>query len=609
MKSSRSIVVAIVAVLAVGFFVWLTNSYVLRSNAAQKKVDITITSTATGTSSTAPINILVDPEDDADLVSGADVYFDVTNGEISSWEGCSNVDGSSTTFTELITKTGKGARYSCVVLKEAKELPKAISIKGVATCSTKNPMHIKVLKDKTDVVGPVEGAEYALETVTEFDYACGGETKPAPTEDMITSFSPESCSTDVGGDCEFTLKTSSRTGNDRISAMYFKLSYDKNILRAVSVNNDTKGRSVQGATTSQNLLAQTSTTGAACKVDTDCPSVCANPAACTTIGACDVPAGSTTGTCVYKTTGGTPGTPGTPATPSPSTNTGTTPAVSLTPIISLIPSVGPSGIPPLNKDCWLEVVDLTPGELGFLYTCKQKTADLPTSISLPIKFDAIGNGDGDVRISAVQIAGPDIVGAYSVHKSRAEYSVGGGTPGNLKLNMKLRLQCILNKPRGSQTVKVRVGLGDGKLKNTMFETGEFKVDDKGIWKGTVTFKAPAGSGYKIKPKADMHMQKGVCVNNPTEDYPGAYRCDKGEITLKDGDNDIDFSKIAMLSGDLPPGDQDGISNAKDMSLLRSLLGKNDSESVKLGDINHDGVINAVEPACLIGALSIHWDEE
>lgn len=615
MKSSRSILIAIVAVLAVGFFVWLTNSYVLKSNADQKKVDITISSTASGSASIVPLTILVDPKDDADLVSGSDVFVDVTGGELSSWEGCSNVDGTATTFTELLSRTGKNARYSCVVLKDAKELPKAVTIKGSATCSGKSPMHIKVVKDTTDIVGPVEGAEYALDTVGEFDYACGDDATTTATEDMITTFNPESCSTDVGGDCEFTLKTSARNGKDTISALYYKLTYDKNILKAVSVNKQSKGgKSVQGVSTdvsmhdTSRLLAQVPASGMACKIDTDCPSPCANPATCTTIGACNVPPGSTAGTCMYKTTGapGTPGTPTTPGTPGSPTTPGTT---SPTPNPTRLPTPVVTGLPPLPADCWIEMLDNKPGELSFLYTCKQPAAKLPSTISLPIMFDAIGNGDGDLKISAVQIAGPDIVGAYSVHKSRAEYSVGGGKPGNLKVNMKLRMQCILNKPRGAQTMKVKVGLGDGKLKATQYETGDFKVDDKGFWNGSVTFKAPAGGGYKLIPKGNMHMQKKVCVNNPSEDYPGSYRCDKGAITLKDGENTIDFSKIVMLSGDLPPGDQDGISNAKDQALLRSLLGKSDAESLKLADINHDGVINAVESACLIGALSIHWDEE
>ena len=349
-----------------------------------------------------------------------------------------------------------------------------------------------------------------------------------------------------------------------------------------------------------------------CKVDTDCPSPCANPAACPLTGACVIPAGAAVGTCVYtNATVPGPGVPtAVPASPAPT-------AV-VTPITSPAPTSGtgiPSASPTITTKpgdldiCFTEVVDYKPGEVSFVYTCKQAASKLPTSITIPIKFNAIGNGDGDLKIDAVQISGPDIVGPYSVHRSFATYSVGSGTAGNLKLDMKLRMQCVLNKPRGAQTMKVKIGLGDGKLKAPMYETAEFKADDKGFWNGTVTFKAPAGSGYKILPKGEKHMQKKICVNNPKEDYPGAYGCDKGGITLKDGDNTIDFSKIVLLSGDLPPGEQDGISNAKDQSLVRNLIGKSDPESARLADINYDGVVNAVDHSCLIAALAVRWDEE
>ncbi len=616
MKNSRSILVVTVAVIAVGFFIWLTNSYVLRSNADQRKADITI-STSSQSGSSIPLKFLVAPEDAADLVSGADLYVEVTNGEMSSWDGCSNVDGSTTSFTELVKKSGKDARYSCVVLKEAKELPKGIVINGQATCASTNPMKVKILKDKTDVVGPVEGTEYVLDTVAEFDYACGGaQTTPAPTEDITTSFDPDSCSTDVGGTCTFNLKAAATNEKDRISGMYFKLKYDENILDATGIDKHTKGKSVKGVSSQGALLAQLPPTAVtACKVDTDCPSVCANPSACTLVGKCVIPAGATVGACVYTnaTVPGpgvptaAPGTPVPTAVPGSPVPTGaTSPVPSTTPGI---PTAAPSASPADLDICSTEVLDYKPGEISFIHTCKQAASKLPTSITLPLKFKAIGNGDGDLKIDAVQISGPDIVGPYSVHRSYASYSVGGGTAGNLKLNMKLRMQCVLSKPKGTQTMKVKIGLGDGKLKAPMYQTAEFKADDKGFWNGSVTFKAPAGSGYKILPKGEKHMQKKICVNNPKEDYPGAYGCDKGAITLKDGDNDINFSSIVMLSGDLPPGEQDGISNAKDQSLVRNLIGKSDAESARLADINYDGVVNAVDHSCLIAALAVRWDEE
>ena len=608
------------AVIAIGFFIWLTNSYVLKSNADQKKADITI-SHPDITGSKTSLSFLVTPKDTADVISGVDLYVEVSNGEISSWEGCTNVQGTTPAFTELVTKTGKDARYSCVVLKEAKELPKSVVIKGQVTCATDKLMHIKILKDKTDVVGPVVGTEYALDTVAEFDYNCGGGTTPplpSPpvlTGDITTSFSPDSCSTEVGGKCDFKLTASARNGKDRISGMYFKLTYDPNILKAVGVDKHTSSGQDGPPIKIEppvvlGLIAQAAVTP---PPSSTVPAVntCQSNADCASGGTCVKPAGSTTGKCVYSNTTIPTTIPVTGAvTPAPTAivSPTTIPVPSTT---TVIPTISTSGtpLPPVPDICWMETVDYKPGELSFIYTCKQSAAQLPTSISLPIRFNAIGNGDGDLKVKAVQIAGPDVVGPYSVDHTSATYSIGGGTAGNLQLNMKLRMQCVLHKPRGPQTMKVKIGLGDGRLKAPLYQTAEFTADDKGFWNGTVTFKAPAGGGYKILPKGEKHMQKKICVNNPKEDYPGAYGCDKGGITLKDGENTIDFSSIVMLSGDLPPGEQDGISNAKDQSLVRNLIGKSDAESARLADINYDGVVNAVDHSCLIAALSVRWDEE
>ena len=108
----------------------------------------------------------------------------------------------------------------------------------------------------------------------------------------------------------------------------------------------------------------------------------------------------------------------------------------------------------------------------------------------------------------------------------------------------------------------------------------------------------------------MHMQRKFCEASPKENFPGANtQCGRGQIILKEGSNNIDLSGVVQLTGDIPPGEQDGISNAKDHSLVRNLMGKRDEESAELADLNYDGVVNAVDHSCMIAALSIRWDEQ
>ena len=596
MDRKKIITIGVVGIIAVIFFIWLTNAYVLRTQAEVKKVDISMTQ-GESKNGLVPVKFLIQPKDAQDLISGADLRLLASNGGIESWEGCVTLDGATNIFTEMVSTKGKDARYSCVILKSAKELPKVVVVKGTVSCSTNSPMTVSVVKETTEVVGPVEGTKYTLDTVATAQVDCsgtGGGDTTKQTEEILTSFAPQDCRTTVGGGCDYKLGIRARNGKDHISGVYMKLKYDPNILKFMRYAQS--GESVQG------LIAQATTptvVPAGCGTDADCPSPCADQFACAIVGKCVIPSGSATGSCTYTNTSTTP-TNAPPVTPAP------TIFISPLPTSIPIPSVSP-----VQAGCEVRLSDHDEinGTFSFIYACNKPVSQLPTSFILPLSFKAIGAGTGEMTIDAVQISGPEVAGAYSVAKSKATYNIGGGAGGNIKLNMKLRMQCVVAKPKGADTIKVKVGLADGGLRSPQYQTSDFKVDDKGFWNGSVTFNAPVGGGYKLLPKGEKHMQKKVCVNNPKEDYPGAYSCDKGAMTLRDGDNTIDLSSIVLLSGDLPPGEQDGISNAKDQSLVRNLLGKRDEESAKLADINYDGVVNAVDHSCLIAALAVRWDEQ
>jgi hypothetical protein len=172
----------------------------------------------------------------------------------------------------------------------------------------------------------------------------------------------------------------------------------------------------------------------------------------------------------------------------------------------------------------------------------------------------------------------------------------------------LRFQGILQRPKNSNPIAVKVKLANVKTQfQTNYQTGIFTVDDNGIWTGRVTFSnVTPGGQYTLYVKGPKHLQKKICDNNPSETYPATYYCDQGRIVLREGENNLDLSKILLLIGDLP--DQDGIVNSYDTSLVRNNLGRSDEEALRLADVNFDGIVNTQDHSLIIAALSIRTDE-
>lgn len=181
-------------------------------------------------------------------------------------------------------------------------------------------------------------------------------------------------------------------------------------------------------------------------------------------------------------------------------------------------------------------------------------------------------------------------------------------PGNdFTLNLKLKFQGVLNKPGGGRD-KMMVRVTAVSSGNSQSKTAEFTADNNGIWTGSVTFTGmPIRPNYKVLIKGPKHIQKKVCVATPTETYPGTYGCADGNINIVAGTNNLDFSGIYQLVGDLP--NQDGIVNSYDSSLVVNNLYKTDDEAIRLADLNLDGAVNAMDYSLVIAALSVRADEQ
>lgn len=178
--------------------------------------------------------------------------------------------------------------------------------------------------------------------------------------------------------------------------------------------------------------------------------------------------------------------------------------------------------------------------------------------------------------------------------------------GNVALDLKLKFQGITHKPDDKFNkflVNVIAEAGDG---TTTVGGATFTADSSGTWSGSVPLTLTPGDGYKIFVKGPKHLQKRICDMTPTETAPGTYNCENGNITLKDGVNNLDFSGIYQLVGDLP--EQDGVVDSYDISLVINNFGKTDLATLSVADLNLDGVIDTQDYSLIIAALSQRSDE-
>ncbi|PJC83690.1 hypothetical protein CO006_00410 [Candidatus Roizmanbacteria bacterium CG_4_8_14_3_um_filter_35_14] len=183
----------------------------------------------------------------------------------------------------------------------------------------------------------------------------------------------------------------------------------------------------------------------------------------------------------------------------------------------------------------------------------------------------------------------------------------GGTSGNVNLNLKLKFQGISGKPADSQnSMAVKVKLKKEGETNPSEATGVFSADTSGVWSGKASFNLSSVSGkYLIYIKGPQHIQKKFCDSAPSENNAGTYSCANANISITVGDNNLDFSKVMVLSGDL---DQNGVVDSVDISIVRNNLGKTDTATLTKADVNRDGRVDTQDFSLILAALAVRTDE-
>ena len=229
-------------------------------------------------------------------------------------------------------------------------------------------------------------------------------------------------------------------------------------------------------------------------------------------------------------------------------------------------------------------------------------------------------GPGTPTVTSVPPTATPTTGAGTPTVTRAPTAQPTRSNGieNVTLNMKVRFQGVIDKPRdNTNQINVEVALVSNDNSYTKNTTATFVPDGGGLWSGKVNFDAvPLSKDYNIFVKGQKHLRKRICDLSPRETIPGGYRCtqtggeftiDRGTITLKGGENNVDFTSIVMLAGDIP--EQDGVVDIVDISFIIKNFGNTQSDKRVRGDLNYDGIIDTQDYTLVLTALGFKYDEE
>ncbi|MFW5703668.1 MAG: hypothetical protein ACOCXQ_02435 [Patescibacteria group bacterium] len=188
--------------------------------------------------------------------------------------------------------------------------------------------------------------------------------------------------------------------------------------------------------------------------------------------------------------------------------------------------------------------------------------------------------------------------------------------GSANLNIRLKFNGIgVNIDPVTNKLNAAITLFTNSMSEPVEKVAEFTIygqTDTGIrlFQATVPFdEIPISGGYSVFVKGDHHIQKRVCDATPTEKLDGRYHCTSGNITIKEGNNVLDFTGIYQLAGDLPlSGEQSGFVDSLDITFLRANLGSKDQQDLIVGDLNLDGIVDTQDYSLALYSLSFKYDE-
>lgn len=182
------------------------------------------------------------------------------------------------------------------------------------------------------------------------------------------------------------------------------------------------------------------------------------------------------------------------------------------------------------------------------------------------------------------------------------------------IDLYLRLQGILQAPQSSQNgINVRVSIDGDSVASPVSFTTYMTAYNNGVWYGRAVYdlsvlsSPTASSNFKFSVKPPKHLKRIVCHSFPVEYTGGEYDCSgtSAYVSLSAGVNELDFSRIYFLAGDLPTdgSNQDGVIDSTDLVYLRKNILERDYSILTKGDLNMDGIIDTQDFSLAIYALT------
>lgn len=180
------------------------------------------------------------------------------------------------------------------------------------------------------------------------------------------------------------------------------------------------------------------------------------------------------------------------------------------------------------------------------------------------------------------------------------------TPKDITLNLALHFQGVDRAfGRSGGSIPIQVGVSGDNLPEPVTQLVQFSSNNVGIVSGSVTFPTLVAGNYCVSIKGPLHSRRKVCHAAPLEAQTGEYRRGNSTIPLVLGVNELDFTGISMMSGDI---DQNGVVNSFDLLSVRNSIGSANQADIDRCDVNYDGACNGTDYGLVVGAILIKIDE-
>ncbi len=184
-------------------------------------------------------------------------------------------------------------------------------------------------------------------------------------------------------------------------------------------------------------------------------------------------------------------------------------------------------------------------------------------------------------------------------------AVQDGQGANVILNLRIRFFSNANTNTAYRTIPIRVIIAGGGMSSPIGQVVNFTNAGNNLWTGRVGFQTNSNTNYSIYIKGPKHLQVKICDSSPRDnvnnnDILGIYKCGNvGQVLLRQGENNYDFTGIYMLPGDI---NQDGVLNNIDYGLLDSCfnwnIGADPNGQCSQADLNFDGAVNLMDKGLL-----------